>query len=204
MLCRIFCYFCSAEPVCRYGAAFASKWQLALMLLKWKERSKKSLFLLPGSADTHLATCVCAQRLCSWPGVVFLLFFYLFLVLCGGRICSDIRIEPCGAEFSRFAQQTAEIEREVGQDIDGVWHLGVDRSFWDVSRTCMRQQLSESWFERWGCKSLWGALCQSLRIQLSCEKLIRGKEIQGEKGTSFSSLCSFPLLHAQARFQCAC
>lgn len=33
-------------------------------------------------------------------------------MLCGGRICSDIRIEACGAEFSRFAQQTADREKE--------------------------------------------------------------------------------------------
>lgn len=58
------------------------------------------------------------------PGLFFFHFLYLFLVLCGGRICSDIRIEPCGAEFSRFAQQTAdrgkERERVAGRDIDGV------------------------------------------------------------------------------------
>lgn len=38
-------------------------------------------------------------------------------MLCGGRICSDIRIEACGAKFFRFAQQTTyrEKEREKGE-----------------------------------------------------------------------------------------
>lgn len=36
-------------------------------------------------------------------------------MLCGGRICSDIRIEARGAEFSRFAQQTADRGKERGE-----------------------------------------------------------------------------------------
>lgn len=37
-------------------------------------------------------------------------------MLCGGRICSDIRIEARGAvEFSRFAQQRADREKERGE-----------------------------------------------------------------------------------------
>lgn len=36
-------------------------------------------------------------------------------MLCGGRICSDISIEARGAEFSRFAPQTADREKERGK-----------------------------------------------------------------------------------------
>lgn len=36
-------------------------------------------------------------------------------MLRGGRICSDIRREACGAEFCRFAQQTAYREKERGK-----------------------------------------------------------------------------------------
>lgn len=50
------------------------------------------------------------------PGLFF--FSYLFgfggCVLCGGRICSDIRIEACGAELSRFAHQMADRGKERG------------------------------------------------------------------------------------------
>lgn len=67
--------------------------------------------------QTHiqLPEYVCGDFVAD-PGLFFFHFLYLFLVLCGGRICSDIRIEPCGAEFSRFAQQTADRgkERERG------------------------------------------------------------------------------------------
>lgn len=79
--------------------------------------------------QTHiqLPVYVCGDFVAD-PGLFFFHFLYLFLVLRGGRICSDIRIEPCGAEFSRFAQQTAdrgkererERAREAGRDTDGV------------------------------------------------------------------------------------
>lgn len=51
------------------------------------------------------------------PGLFFFSYLFSFggCVLCGGRICSDIRIEARGAEFSRFAQQTADREGERGE-----------------------------------------------------------------------------------------
>lgn len=87
--------------------------------------------------------------------------------------------------------------REAGRDIDKVWHCRVEWSFWDVPGTRTRQQLSGSWFEGSECKSLWGALCQSLRVQLSWWKIDKRKRNRREKGPHFllSVLSAFTGTH---------
>lgn len=92
------------------------------MLLSDSEaQTNHRAYQLDQHTHIQLPECVCGDFVAD-PGLFFFHFLYLFLVLRGGRICSDIRIEPCGAEFSRFAQQTADRgkEREAGRDIDGV------------------------------------------------------------------------------------